>query len=231
MHTPSSPPSRPRRGFTTVELMISLGVISLTMIGVVAFTYQALNVYAYDSGRLLVNHDIRKLTGDMLTDAVYSNYFRIYSDFATRDVYQTDGGTGDFLLLAYTDPATTNGISLVNELRGYYRDPDGTGVGPVRRFIAPVSPSAIIGTTTNTSATPNPIYTLTDLINAYAPAANQHTNPIVIQFAEGLATGKLFYNFKDHSVMIRSQIDELGTKGGMIRRAVNTYNFTVSPRG
>jgi prepilin-type N-terminal cleavage/methylation domain-containing protein len=235
MHTRSFPLPPSARGFTMTELMISLVVIGLTMAGVVTFTYQALNVYAYDSGRLLVNHDIRKFTGDMITDAVYSNYFRIYTDFATRstttsgvtsDAYVSDGLTGDFLLLVFTT-TNTSGVNTVNRLVGYYRDPDGTGVGPVRKFDVTVSPAAIIGTPTNSGASP-PVYTLYDLLNAYAPTANAHTNGIVIQLAQGLASGNLFYNFYDRSIMIRGQINE---QGSMIRRAVNTYNFTVSPRG
>ncbi len=218
------------------ELMISLVVIGLTMAGVVTFTYQALNVYAYDSGRLLVNHDMRKFTGDMITDAVYSNYFRIYSNFATRsttvsgvtsDAYVSDGQTGDFLLLVFAG-TNTSGVTTVNRLVGYYRDPDATtAIGPVRKFDVTVSPAAIIGTPTNTGSSP-PVYTMYDLLNAYAPTANAHTNSVIIQLAQGLASGNLFYNFYARSIMIRGQINE---QGSMIRRAVNTYNFTVSPRG
>jgi hypothetical protein len=228
MHTHPSLASRFIRGFTTTELMISLGVISLTMAGVVAFTYQALNVYAYDSGRLLVNHDMRKFTGDMITDSVYSNYFRIYSDFSTtaRAACKTDGQTGDFLVLVFAD-TNTSGVTTINRLIGYYRDPDASGVGPVRRFDATVNPAAIIGSPTNTGASP-PVYTMPDLLSVYAPTANAHSNNIVIQLAQGLASGNLFYDFYDRSIMIRGQINE---QGSMIRRAVNTYNFTVSPRG
>jgi hypothetical protein len=218
-----------------IEVMVSLGIIALTMTGVVAFTYQALNVYAYDSGRLLVNNDIRKFTGAMITDSVYSNYFRIYPDFATRsttasgvttDAYVRDGQTGDFLVLVFAD-TNTSGVTTVNRLIGYYRDPDATGIGPVRRFDVTVSPAAIIGSPTSTGASP-PVYTMYDLLNAYQPTANAHSNSVVIQLAQGLASGNLFYDFYDRSIMIRGQINE---QGKMIRKAVNTYNFTVSPRG
>ncbi len=229
------PPSRPARGFTMAEMMVALTIIGFTMAGVVAFTFQGLNVYAYDSGRLLVNNDMRKFTGAMTTDAVYSNYFRIYPDFATRsttssgvttDAYVRDGQTGDFLVLVFAD-TNTSGVTTINRLIGYYRDPDNTGIGPVRKFDVTVSPATIIGTTTNAGASP-PVYTMYDLLNAYEPTANAHTNNVVIQLAQGLASGNLFYDFYDRSIMIRGQINE---QGGMIRKAVNTYNFTVSPRG
>jgi len=227
-------------GFTMTELMIALTVLGLTMAGVVTFTYQALNTYAYDGGRLLVNHDMRKFTGDMATDAVYSNYFRIYPNFATRsttvsgvttDAAVRDGQSGDFLVLAFTD-TDVSGQTTVNQLIGYYRDPadpahPDTSMGPVRRFDVLVSPHVIIGSTSNTGASP-PVYTMYDLLDLYVPTSTAHTNPRVIQLAQGLSNGTLFYDFYDRSIMIKGQIQE---QGNLVKKAVNTYNFTVSPRG
>ena len=221
--------------------MIAFTILGLTMAGVVTFTYQALNTYSYDSGRLLVNHDMRKFTGDMATDAVYSNYFRIYPNFThrtdtvagvTTDAAVRDGQSGDFLVLVFTDPATetANGQITVNRLVGYYRDPDATtNMGPVRRFDtgSQINPAVIIGTTTNTGASP-PVYTMYDLLNVYAPTANISTNTQVIQLAQGLSNGTLFYDFYDRSIMIKAQVQE---QGNLVKKAVNTYNFTVSPRG
>jgi len=224
------------RGFTMTEMMVALVVLGLTMASVVAFTYQGLNVYAYDSGRLLVNNDMRKFTGDMVTDAVYSNYFRIYPDFNTRstttagvttDAYVRDGQTGDFLVLVFADTDSSTGLTTISRLIGYYRDATSTTSGPVRKFDVTVSPAAEIGTTTNTGSSP-PVYTMYDLLNAYAPTSTIHSNSIVIQLASGLASGNLFYDFYDRSIMVRGQITE---SGSLVNNAVNTYNFTVSPRG
>jgi prepilin-type N-terminal cleavage/methylation domain-containing protein len=234
------PPPR-TRGFTLTELMISLTVLGLTMAGVVTFTYQALNTYYYDAGRLLVNHDMRKFTGDMATDAVFSNFFRIYPNFATRtttvagvttDAAVRDGQSGDFLVLAFTDTDAGSGVTTVSELIGYYRDPadpahPDTSLGPVRRFDVRVNPAVIVGPTTNTGASP-PVYTMYDLLNLYVPASTAHTNARVIQLAQGLSNGTLFYDFYDRSIMIKGQIQE---QGNLVKKAVNTYNFTVSPRG
>jgi len=232
-------PCHPRRraaGFSMLEMVVALVVLGLVMASVVEFTYQGLNVYSYDSGRLLVNHDIRKFTGDMVTDAVYANYFRIYPDFSTRstttsgttsDAYVRDGQTGDFLVLVYADTSASSGLTTISRLVGYYRDATTTTSGPVRKFDVTVSPAAEIGTTTNTGASP-PIYTMYDLLNAYIPTTTIHTNSIVLQLASGLASGNLFYDFYDRSVMVRGQITE---SGSLVRNAVNTYNFTVSPRG
>ena len=50
----------------------------------------------------------------------------------------------------------------------------------------------------------------------------------VIELSAGIASGKLFYNFYDRSVMVKGEIIH---EGNAFRRASNTYNFTVSPRG
>jgi hypothetical protein len=50
----------------------------------------------------------------------------------------------------------------------------------------------------------------------------------VIELSKGLSNGKLFYNYYDRSIMVRGEIIHRGTA---TRRATNTYNFTVTPRG
>ena len=114
----------------------------------------------------------------------------------------------------------------------FYRDPadpahPDTSLGPVRRFDVLISPSVAVGSTTNTGVTPA-VYTMYDLLNLYQPTSSAHTNPRVIQLAQGLSNGTLFYNFLDRSIMIKGQIQE---QGNLVKKAVNTYNFTVSPRG
>jgi hypothetical protein len=182
-----------------------------------------------------VNKDIRSFTQHMDTDAAYANYFMIFPDFATRvaagkDANVSDGNSGDFLLLVTTTTCLQNdtpftgmlaGNNYITNLTGYYRDATTTTSGPVRRFSVPISP--YIDPTKLGGA---PISTL---LNNNVPTSNSSNNPIIIQLAQGLANGTLFYDFQDHSVMVRGQIVESGGQGN--RKAVSTYNFTVSPRG
>src|SRR5882757_2238032 len=100
---------RGSRGYTLIEIMITVGLVGLITIGVLRFTLQSLNIYIYDSGRLMVNKDIRTFTSDLATDAVASNYFRIYTDFQTRTTPVTDGNSGEFLVLIFTDANTATG--------------------------------------------------------------------------------------------------------------------------
>jgi prepilin-type N-terminal cleavage/methylation domain-containing protein len=207
------------RGFTLVELLVTIGLIGLVTVGLLRFTIQALNVYYYDSGRLLVNKDVRTFTTDLASDAVASNYFRIYPDYQTRTTPVTDGYSGEFLVLIFTDSIVSTGATTITRLIGYYRDPvdltDPTSLGPVRKFDVSI-------------ATADQSKDLPALLTQYAPTSAAHSNPVVIQLAQGLSDGNLFYDYYDRSVMIRGQIVE---RGNQVRSAINTYNFTVSPRG
>jgi ABC-type cobalt transport system substrate-binding protein len=203
-----------------------MGLMGLVTVGLLRFTIQALNIYYYDGGRLMVNKDIRTFTSDLATDAVASNYFRIYPDFQTRTTPVTDGNSGEFLVLVFTDTNTSTGATIITQLVGYYRDPvnptDPTSLGPVRKF-----DTGLPGTA-HAIATADQTKDLPTLLTSYAPTSAAHSNPVVIQLAQGLADGNLFYDYYDRSVMIRGQIVE---HGNQTRNAVNTYNFTVSPRG
>lgn len=234
-----SPAFRPH-GFTLVEILIAMTIMGLTTVGILQFTIQSLRVYSFDAGRIQVNKDVRSFTEEMTTNAVYSNYFRIYKNFATRSVttgsttteaYMADGQSGDFLVFVFADTDLTTGKTTINRLIGYYRDPavptDPASTGPVRKFDKIISPAV--------DPTVTPIYTILD---NNVPTSTAHTNRIVLQLAQGLAAGTmpdgtvtygLFYNYYEHSVMVKGQIIE--NTGMSFRRAINTYNFTVSPRG
>jgi hypothetical protein len=157
---------------------------------------------------------------------VYSNYCRILPDFATRsatvgstttDAFVADGQSGDCLLLVFCDTDAA-GKMTINRLIGYYRTSTGGGTeGPVRRFDRTINPAVDPAVT--------PIY---QILNSNVPVSSAQSHPVVLQLAQGLADGKLFYNYRDQAVMIRGQIIEEGNER---RRAVNTYNFTVAPRG
>jgi hypothetical protein len=116
------------------------------------------------------------------------------------------------MVLVYKDPAN---LSKIERIVGYYRAPsnpsDPTSEGPVRKFDLTFSPST-------TSA-------LSSLLPATSTVGD---HPEVIELSRGLSDGKLFYNYYDRSIMIRGEIIHRGT---VTRRATNTYNFTVTPRG
>lgn len=236
MKTSPTSPSRLTRAFTLVEILVAITVMGLVVTGVIRLMSQTMRTYFYDGARARINRDIRTFTQDMDTDAAYANYFLVFPDFSTRtknsganDNYLVDGQSGDFLLLISVSINATTGSQYITKLVGYYRDAASNAVGPVRKFTVAV-PSV---DPTTLGATP-----MASLLDTYMPTTNQSSNPIVVQLAQALAVGTsntegLFYDFKDRSVMVRGQIIETGSGSAtdVNRRAVNTYNFAVSPRG
>lgn len=234
------------RGFTLVETLVAVTVMGLAAVGIVAFLSQGLKMYYADRARLMINRDIRTFTSQMDTDAVTSNFFVLYPDFNTRstttagvttDAAVADGQVGDFLVLVYTDPSSTSmGISLITRLVGYYREVTNTTLnsGPVHRFDITLAPANYINIKTGAPLPAGISAVVNSLVTGTASSY-----PIVTQLAQGLATTTsgvavtpaLFYNFRNHSVMIDTQISESLTERGTTSQTGNTYNFTVSPRG
>jgi prepilin-type N-terminal cleavage/methylation domain-containing protein len=207
------------KGYTLVEILVAVTLLGVVTVSVLGFVFQTMRIYSYDGGRLMVNRDMRTFTNALANDCVASNYFRIYPDYQTRTAFVTDGMSGDFLILAFTDTNNAAGAYYITQLVGYYRDADPTNptsLGPVRRF------SVMIATADQSKDLPT-------LVAQYVPSSSTPTDPVVIQLAQGLSNGSLFYDYRDRSIMVRGQIVDYGSQGG--RAAINTYNFTVSPRG
>lgn len=219
----SSPASRRSlRALTLVEIIVVLAISGLVLGGLFSFFLQGLNIYHYDSGKLLVNRDMREFTAEIADNATYANYFLVYPSFTERtvtvgsvtsdnEVYS--GQSGNMLVLVYLDPADS---AKICRIVGYYRDPNETGgEAPVRKFDRAISPSVTADVWTLLPAT-----------------TTAQTNTEVIELSKNVGTQKLFYNFYDRSVMVKCEIiHRTGTGANRYERATNTYNFTVSPRG
>ncbi len=218
--------SRRRKGFTLVETLIASTIMGIAATAILGLFVNMMKSYKYNAFRLSINRDVRTFTNELSDTATYANYFAILTDFSTRTTGATgsevlasmsDGESGDCLLLVFKDATDDTKIA---RLVGYYHDPDADGYGPIRKFDLTFSPS-----TSTTS-----LWTL-------MPATTTlHTNPDIISAgtvgkATGTSTsGRLFYNFNSRSIMVKGQINYISTDG-LTRRAVSTYNFTVSPRG
>lgn len=207
---------------TLVEIMIVVGICTLVVSGLLSFFIQGLQIYHYDSGKLLVNRDMRQFTAEIADNATYANSFKIYPSFTersttvsgvTKDNEVYSGQSGEMLVLVYLDVADSSKIARIV---GYYRDPNETaGEAPVRKFDRTISPSVSADVWT--------------LLPALSTA---QTNTEVIELSKNVGTQQLFYNFYDRSIMVKCDIiHRTGTGSNHYERATNTYNFTVSPRG
>ncbi len=222
-----SPRSAARqRGFTLVEVLVATTIMGIMVVAILGLFINLMKSYKYNTFRLSINRDVRTFTNELTDTATYANYYIILADFSTRTVgpvgsevlaYLGDGESGDCLLLVFKDDTDD---SKIQRLVGYYHDPDSDGLGPVRKFDLRFSPTVASNT----------------LWNIMPSTGTLHTNPDIISAgtvgrATGTSTsGKLFYNFFNRSVMVKGQINYV-SNDGLTRRAVSTYNFTVSPRG
>jgi prepilin-type N-terminal cleavage/methylation domain-containing protein len=196
-----------KRGFTLTEIMVTTVVAGIIMSAVMSFLLSTANFAAYNEGKLLVNHDIRKFTSELSDNATYSNFFVIYESFTNRTVVD-DGGSGDFLVLAFVDD---DNPSLYTAVIGFYRAATADTEGPVMRF------STLFDSPQNAP--------LEDLLPA---PSSSGTHKEIIELSKGLSDGQLFYNFFNRSITVQGEILHQGSN---LKRATNTYNFTVSPRG
>jgi len=217
---------RGRGGFTLVETLIASTIMGLAVTAVMGLFINMMKSYKYNSFRLSINRDVRTFTNELTDTATYANYFVILADFSTRTLGESgsevlaslgEDEAGDCLLLIFKDPADD---SKINRLIGYYHDPDADGYGPIRKFDTSFSPSTSASTLWTLMPSTSTLHTNNDIISAG-----------IVGKATGTSTsGRLFYNFYNRSVMVKGQINYISTDG-LTRRAVSTYNFTVSPRG
>jgi hypothetical protein len=107
---------------TLVEVMVAASISLIVMTGALSFVIQTLKTYQYETGKLLINRDIRKFTTQMVDDATYSNSFHIYdqagnlSRTSYTPVSSADptnasykGYTADLAVTSPDDPVTTTG--------------------------------------------------------------------------------------------------------------------------
>lgn len=88
-----------QRGMTLVEIMVA-GSISLIVVTIgLRFVIQNLKTYQYETGKLLINRDIRLFTTQMIDDATYANSFQIYDQYSNLSratgYTLTSGGSAD----------------------------------------------------------------------------------------------------------------------------------------
>jgi hypothetical protein len=187
--------------------MVATVVAGIIMGAVMSFLLSTANFTAYNEGKLLVNHDIRKFTSELSDNATYSNFFVIYESFNNR-IRVDDGGSGDFLVLAFVDD---DNPTLYTGIIGFYRAATTESEGPVMRFA-------------QTFNTPR-----ANLLEDLLPSTDTiGTHDEIIELSKGLSDGQLFYNFFNRSITVQGEILHHGSN---LKRATNTYNFTVSPRG
>jgi len=205
-------------GFTVIEVMIATTIAGFVSVGVISFYLTMFKVGFVNQERNRINADMRGLTGQLIRDGRQSNYFVMYpsigeGDHDEADDRVLDGDSGDVLMFVYTvDSAGSLAPDRIERIVCYFRSvsPSGDPLSPVKRYEESFTPAS-------ESAVEDLVPTESDLVLADE----------VVELSQGLADGRLFYNFWGRSVMVNGQIHH----GNAAKRVTETYNFTVSPRG
>lgn len=200
-------PVKQRRGFTATEILITVAISAVAGLGVLSFMVSSLNVTAMANGKAAVSGDIRGFTMELTQEARSASELVLTSGPGNTGMVPI-GGSGDMILLFYSAWNMVSDQEEITRVVGYYRDGSQEGWGPIRKF-----------TQTGLSLTSSADYT---------PPGASAAHDVVVEFAEGLADGKLFFRINERGVVVRGEIRQ---PGRLNQDAINTYNFTVVPRG
>lgn len=224
------------RGMTLVELMVSVTVLGLLMVGVSSFFIQNFKAGFVTQEKLEINRDVRTVTSEMSSEARQANSFVLYKSFFSlpeqftpsgdfrdprgnveaQDYRQHSQQEGDFVVFIYNgedDNYYDDTPAPIVRIIGYFRDDR-----EVSRAEAPVLKFDF--------SIPEDDQTkpIEELIPSVAEADEFAE---VISMVNGLANGFLFYNIEGKSVLVNGKI----IHGNDAKEVTGTYNFTISPRG
>lgn len=214
---------RQQKGFTITEVMISMAITGILMTMILQFFVDFGEVSFVSVEKNDINRDIRNVTYEMANHARQANTAILYQGISSEERDSTGdrrhaGTSGDLLVLVYQgDPDNLQTMSRpIERLIAYYRTEEqevegGALAGPVRKLVVDV-----------------PEDLQQEPIETILPTESELlTAEVVLELSEGLANGRLFYNFGNGSMMVNGKI----IHGNRAKEVTDTYNFTISPRG
>ncbi len=218
--------SRKKAGFSLLEVMFSTAIAGTALGFAGWFWFESVRASFLSEEKLQINSDVRELTNTLVDLGRSADYFYMYSAYTSsvknyqtidgEDVYGAgrlgDGQTGDLLILVYEDSSSmgTSGYPI-NKIVGIYRENTGTEA-PVKMF------------TVESADISDPLADPEASVPNVSDIPNHET---IVELAEGLANGSLFYNFNDTSIMVNGKI----VHGNDVKQVTDTYNLTIKPRG
>lgn len=206
-----------KKAHTLVEVLITMSILTVVSSMVLLFMVENAKISFVSEQKNQINYNIRKLTNEFSYAAQNANYFVLYKSFTNSDHNSVgdrlfDGESGDYLVLVTQAPPQgfQNSERPIEKIVGYFREPDENNEGPVRKFEIEFSPASNLP--------------LEQLLPDDS-TADDHKQ--VVELAEGLADGNMFFNFWNKSVMINGKL----IHGNKAKEVTDTYNYTISPRG
>lgn len=215
------------KGFTLLEVVITLGISFVFLIGVGQILLEMSRTSFITSEKLDINADIRQFTLEMAENARAANHFYIYPSFKSGDRNDStdrlrDGRSGDFLVLIFQEPWPTKASpERFTKIMGYYRKADSEEAdseGPVMLFEKDYTTAGMANAPSAADTT------VEELLNSFSYNGDYR---VIVQLSRGLSDGHLFYNYLDRSIIVKAEI----IHGNAAKQVTDTYNYTVSPRG
>ncbi len=199
---------------TLVEVLVATTVFGMITAILLRAMLQLLTIFHYDTGKLLINRDLRTVTAELASQVSYASEMRIYSNPTEfkRVVADGEGGTaGNCLVLIYRDPADASKIARVIT---YYHRGAGKSLRRLQKTYMPASELSV------DEAIP-----AIDAADAGALA--------VVPNVWGRQSGDALFNWmSERSVSVHAQLSRRGgITGTRNAKAEVTCWFVVSPRG
>jgi prepilin-type N-terminal cleavage/methylation domain-containing protein len=248
---------RSQRGFTLVEIIVTLTVMTVLLGGVTSFYLQNIkSMYAAEQ-RMKLAGQIKKFSNELIVQASRSNQFILFKSAAPADFDGTNTApdannsdrqiinvadplnplhpAGDFVVFVYYEipKPVTEPFHRITKLEGYFLAAPAAGVpGPVQKVVIDLSASP-------STASVEAILTAnwaTAKFTTYFPLTRGLATPEVIDgtpVANGTTpTSRLFYMSDARNVIITGQIYTSGP--GAVTGDRNTFTdsffFTITPR-
>jgi len=209
-----------KRAFTFVEIMFVVLIMGFVSVGMYQFIVDSSKVLFVSTEKNDIVSNIRQFSGEMHSVAKSANVAYVYSTFNLADRNAAndrlnDGLSGNCVIfISLQADANPLNPDLITKIVGYFLTPDATGAGALKKFT--LTYPGGVNSVTNTPES---------LMAGISPTSS--TNKDVIQMVQGLSSGKLFYNYRDRSVMVKARF----IQGNNSKRVTSAYNFTISPRG
>lgn len=209
-----------KKAFTFVEIMFVLLIMGFVSVGLYQFIVDCSRVMFVSTEKNDIVNNIRQFSGELNSVAKSANVAYVYNSFnlADRDAKADrlqDGLSGNCVVFVTMQP-DVNPLNpdLIMKIVGYFVNPDATGIGTLKRFELNY---------------PNGINSVTNSPESLMASLNANSagNKLVIGNVQGVNSGKIFYNYRDRSVMVKARF----IQGNATKRVTGAYNFTISPRG
>ena len=163
---------------TLVEILVASTLCLIVVTVALSFLIQTLKTYQYETGKLLINRDIRKFTEQMIDDATYANSFMLFDQASnlSRSLYTAVGST---------DPTSSNYKGYVTPLNLPGPDNPVTATGPGTLNVIGGMPGDVVVFIYNVNNTSQTIPPIQQLIIYYrwiatTPGLTDGTNSTIV---------------------------------------------------